>query len=342
MRWCEKLIRSDSHRHLGCIAMAQKRGYCRNEVHAAHTSTQTLAIIFNETLSLHKSCSEMAFSSHHLSLRMGLEKRNSGQLTGIVTQQTNTAATPVYKRNMSQNIYDQREFFENYIKLDRQTKGLDGAPEWPRLRAMLPDLKGARVLDLGCGFGWFSRFARSEGAAHVHGIDLSAKMLDKARSMTCDDAIIYEEADLDDLTLPEAEYDVVFSSLAFHYLALLPSLMAEISRSLKRGGRLVFSVEHPLFTAPTTPSMVTEETGRKVWLVDAYQREGVRMRTWFVEGVRKQHRTMGSYINMLLNSGLRLTDFVEWCPSEEELASNPGWDVELVRPTFLLMGAKKD
>ncbi|KAI0534347.1 methyltransferase domain protein [Xylaria digitata] len=244
---------------------------------------------------------------------------------------------------MSQNIYDQGEFFENYIKLDRQTKGLDGAPEWLRLRKMLPELKGARVLDLGCGFGWFSRFARSEGVAHVRGIDLSAKMLGKARSMTSDDAIAYEKADLEDLVLPETEYNVVFSALTFHYIASLSRLVAEISKSLKRGGRLVFSVEHPLFTAPTTPSLIVgEDTGRKVWQVDAYQQEGIRTRTWFVGGVRKQHRTVGTYINLLLSSGLRLTDFVEWCPSEEELAKNPGWDVELIRPTFLLIGATKD
>ncbi|KAI1423338.1 methyltransferase domain protein [Xylaria sp. FL1777] len=245
---------------------------------------------------------------------------------------------------MSQNIYDRNEFFENYIKLDRQTKGLDGAPEWPRLREMLPDLRGARVLDLGCGFGWFSRHARSEGAARVRGIDISVKMLDKARSMTSDDAIAYEKADLEDLTLPKEEYDVVFSSLTFHYLASLPRLVAEISKSLRRGGRLVFSVEHPLFTAPTTPSLVVvdQDTGRKAWQIDAYQREGMRTRTWFVEGVRKQHRTMGTYVNLLLSSGFRLTDFVEWCPSEEELNDNPGWDVELIRPTFLLMGTIKD
>ncbi|KAI0451632.1 methyltransferase domain protein [Xylaria acuta] len=244
---------------------------------------------------------------------------------------------------MSQNIYDEREFFESYIKLDRQRKGLDSTPEWPRLRAMLPDLKGARVLDLGCGLGWFSRFARAAGAASVRSIDLSTNMLDKARSMTSDDAIAYEEADLEDLTLPEAEYDVVFSALAFHYLANLPRLVTEIGKSLGQGGHLVFSVEHPLFTAPTTPSLVVDHgTGQKLWQVDAYQQEGVRMRDWLVEDVRKQHRTMASYINMLLDSGFRLTDFVEWCPSAEELASNPNWDVELVRPTFLLMGAVMD
>ncbi|KAI1182040.1 methyltransferase domain protein [Nemania serpens] len=244
---------------------------------------------------------------------------------------------------MSQNLYDQREFFERYIKIDRQTKGLDGAPEWPQLRAMLPDLKGAEVLDLGCGLGWFSRFARSHGAAHVHGIDLSTNMLDKARDMTSDAAITYEGADLEDVTLPEAEYDVVFSSLALHYLVRLPRLIAEISKSLKRGGYLVFSVEHPIFTAPTKPGLVTHpETGRTVWPVDGYQREGLRTTNWLVEGVRKQHRTMGSYINMLISSGLSLTGFVEWRPSEEQLVKNPSWDVELIRPVFLLMGAMKD
>jgi len=244
---------------------------------------------------------------------------------------------------MSQNVYDQQEFFENYIKINRQTEGLDGAPEWPKLHAMIPDLKGAKILDLGCGFGWFSRFARSEGAAHVRGIDLSTNMLTKARSMTSDDGITYEQADLEDVTLPETEYDVVFSSLTLHYLTGLPRLMLEISKSLKPGGKFVFSVEHPMFTAPTTPSLTVDgETGRKVWLVDAYQREGPRFTNWCMEGVRKQHRTLGTYINLLLDSGFRLTDFVEWCPSESELSENPNFEVELVRPTFLLMGATKN
>lgn len=60
---------------------------------------------------------------------------------------------------MTQNIYDQADFFAGYSQLPRSLHGLDGAPEWPDLQAMLPDLKGKRVLDLGCGFGWFCRWA---------------------------------------------------------------------------------------------------------------------------------------------------------------------------------------
>jgi ubiquinone/menaquinone biosynthesis C-methylase UbiE len=244
---------------------------------------------------------------------------------------------------MSQNVYDQQEFFENFTKLDRQTRGLDGTPEWPKLRAMIPDLKGAKVLDLGCGFGWVSRYARSQGAAHVRGIDLSTNMLTRARSMTSDDGIAYEQADLEEVTLPETEYDVVFSSLAMHYLTGLPRMISAISKSLKPGGKFVFSVEHPMFTATTPPNFTVDEgTGRRLWLIDAYQQEGPRFTNWYTDGVRKQHRTIGTYINLLLGSGLRLTDFVEWCPSENELAENPSFDVELIRPRFLLMGATKN
>ncbi|KAI1402096.1 S-adenosyl-L-methionine-dependent methyltransferase [Hypoxylon fuscum] len=170
---------------------------------------------------------------------------------------------------MSQNIYDQQAFFENYIKLDRQVKGLAGAPEWPQLKAMLPDLDGLSILDLGCGFGWFSRFAREKGAASVRAIDLSEKMLDRARSMTNDDKVEYERADLEELRLIEDKYDIVFSSLTFHYLVNLPTLIQEIGKSLKSSGRLICSIEHPIYTAPSKASWIMDEkTGNRVWPLD--------------------------------------------------------------------------
>lgn len=52
---------------------------------------------------------------------------------------------------MTQNIYDNPEFFEAYSWLGRSVAGLAGAAEWPALRALLPDLRGLRIVDLGCG-----------------------------------------------------------------------------------------------------------------------------------------------------------------------------------------------
>ena len=81
---------------------------------------------------------------------------------------------------MAQNIYDRPEFFARYSQLARSVHGLAGAPEWPAVRALLPDLAGKRIVDLGCGFGWFARWARAQGAAHVLGIDLSENMIARA------------------------------------------------------------------------------------------------------------------------------------------------------------------
>lgn len=58
---------------------------------------------------------------------------------------------------------------------------------------MLPELAGKRVLDLGCGYGWFCRAARDLGAADVVGIDLSAKMLARAAELTRDATIRYRQ-----------------------------------------------------------------------------------------------------------------------------------------------------
>ena len=92
---------------------------------------------------------------------------------------------------MPQNIYDRPEFFDGYSRMDRSVRGLDGAPEWPAMRALLPDLRDKRILDLGCGFGWFARWAVEQGAASVLGVDLSENMLARARAETADHRVRY-------------------------------------------------------------------------------------------------------------------------------------------------------
>lgn len=54
---------------------------------------------------------------------------------------------------MGQNIYDDPSFFEGYSQLGRSVHGLAGAAEGLAVRAMLPDLRGLRVVDLSCGSG---------------------------------------------------------------------------------------------------------------------------------------------------------------------------------------------
>src|SRR5271166_3416275 len=242
---------------------------------------------------------------------------------------------------MTQNIYDDDEFFAGYSRLRRSVEGLDGAPEWPALRALLPELSGRKVVDLGCGFGWFCRWARQQGAAHVLGIDVSEKMLTRARATTDDGAITYTRADMEHLDLPPDSFDVVYSSLTLHYLESLSRLMSQVYRALVPGGCLVFSVEHPIFTAPYQAQWSHDAAGRKIWPLDGYLDEGPRSTDWLAKGVIKQHRTLATYINMLIRIGFVICNIQEWGPAKEQIAAQPHWADERQRPPFLLVAARR-
>jgi SAM-dependent methyltransferase len=242
---------------------------------------------------------------------------------------------------MTQNIYDNEEFFAGYSRLRRSVEGLDGAPEWPALRALLPDLRGRNVLDLGCGFGWFCRWARQQGAAYVLGIDVSEKMLARATADTADPGIGYTRADMEHLELAADSFDVVYSSLAFHYVENLSGLMSQAHRSLLPGGVLVFSVEHPIYTAPSQPNWALDAATRKFWPVHGYLDEGPRSTDWLAKGVIKQHRTLATYINILIGIGFVISHVEEWGPTEEQIATQPNWADERQRPPFLLVAATR-
>ena len=241
---------------------------------------------------------------------------------------------------MTQNIYDDEEFFAAYSRLPRSIEGLDAAPEWPALRALLPDLRGRRVLDLGCGYGWFCRWARQSGAAHVLGIDVSERMLARARAAILDPAIDYVRDDLERLRLPPELFDLVYSSLALHYIEQLDAVFAEVSGALVPGGSFVFSVEHPIFTAPAAPDWL-DLAGHRIWPVDHYLDEGPRSTDWLAPGVVKQHRTLATYLNMLLARGFTISQVEEWGPSAEQIRARPALSDERHRPPFLLVAARR-
>ena len=242
---------------------------------------------------------------------------------------------------MTQNIYDTAEFFAGYSRLPRSVEGLAGAPEWPTLQSMLPDMQGLRVVDLGCGFGWFCRWAAEVGATSVEGLDVSENMLARARETTSDPAIGFARADLENLSLAEGAFDLVYSSLALHYIENLRGLFEQVRRGLVPGGRFVFSVEHPMYTAPAKPDWAHDADGRLAWPVNRYNEEGARSTDWLAKGVIKQHRTLASYVNLLIEMGFTLARLEEWSSSAAHIAAHPDWAGTDERPSFLLISAHR-
>ncbi|GHA26639.1 hypothetical protein GCM10007989_23050 [Devosia pacifica] len=239
---------------------------------------------------------------------------------------------------MAQNIYDDDTFFEGYSQISRSRLGLAGAPEWPDVRVMLPNLEGLRILDLGCGFGAFGRYAIEQGASRVHGVDLSTKMLEEAQHRGEEMPITYERADLETYEPASGGYDLVFTALAVHYLADFDRFCAMVSRALgPYGGDLVLTTEHPIWASRADPEFRIDADGSRIFALKDYGVEGPRTTDWITNGIVKYHRKLSTLIGTLHDHGFVLKAINEWTATDEQIAVNAALIDEKTRPQLLLM-----
>lgn len=108
-----------------------------------------------------------------------------------------------------------------------------GAPEWPSLRAFIPDVRGTKSPDLGCSFGWYFRWAQKNGTREIKALELSENMVGKARTLSQDPPSTYERADLEALDLQANKYEFVF-------VKNLPGIAAQARRVLLLLGRTFY------------------------------------------------------------------------------------------------------
>jgi ubiquinone/menaquinone biosynthesis C-methylase UbiE len=200
--------------------------------------------------------------------------------------------------------------------------------EIPAMTAALPPVAGARVVDLGCGEGDLAVRLAAEGAAEVLAVDVSEQMLAAAHPHP---RVRYRRADLADFDVPPGSADLVVSSMALHYVEDFEDLVNRIARWLAPSGWFVFTTEHPVVTAPLAAADC---------IVDDYADEGRRERTWFVKGVIKYHRTIGSIVGTLHRHGLQVETLDEPAPTPEQVAARPELAIHRRRPPILLVAAQ--
>lgn len=102
------------------------------------------------------------------------------------------------------------------------------------------DLKGKKVLDLGCGEGEIAKeiFGESFGKLRINwGLDNDKEMVRKAKKSRVYKRVILGDAGK--MPLKDGEVDLVFSNSVLEHIEQIREVLGEVSRVLKRGGVLV-------------------------------------------------------------------------------------------------------
>ena len=117
--------------------------------------------------------------------------------------------------------------------------------ERPAMHAMLPDLKGKEVLLLGCGSGEEVKEIARRGALRVVGTDISEGLIAEAKKAY--PGHDFRVMDMEKIDFPKASFDVVYASLALHYLPSWGEVLKRVRYVLRPGGTFLFSVNHPVY-----------------------------------------------------------------------------------------------
>lgn len=138
--------------------------------------------------------------------------------------------------------------------------------EIPAMKQLVGDVKGLRVLDAGCGYGYYSIWAKKEGAKEVVGVDISERMIKMAKEKARKEGleINFIQGDLANLGMFENScFDLIMCSIVVSYFGNLVRYFSEFARILRKGGVFVFSEVHPMRSA----GYWTKIKGKKVLAV---------------------------------------------------------------------------
>lgn len=190
---------------------------------------------------------------------------------------------------------------------------------------LLGDLAGRRVLEFGCGAAQGARWCAGQGA-HVIACDISGGMLAQARRLDREHGAgpaAYLRCDAAALPLADACVDVAFSAYgALPFVADSGAVLTEVARVLRPGGRLVFSLTHPVrWALPDVPGPEGLVVRHSYFDRRPYVEQDEDGTPVYVE----HHRTLGDRVREIVAAGLRLVDLVEpeWPPQADHVWG--GW-----------------
>ena len=253
------------------------------------------------------------------------------------------------------HIWDQNA--ENWTKLVRM--GCDLYRDYvntPAFMKILPDVKGLRGLDVGCGEGHNTRLVAQRGA-RMAAVEISSVFLKHAREAEGQEAlgIDYQLASAVELPFEESIFDFVMATMSLMDVPETKKAVQEMWRVVKPGGFVQFSISHPCFSTPKWDWECDAE-GHRVALKcgDYFERLNGDVVEWIFGAtppdLRQKlpkfripvfTRTLSEWLNLFIDTGFVLEQFVEPKADDETVKRYPSLADTQVIAYFLIVRCRK-
>lgn len=190
-------------------------------------------------------------------------------------------------------------------------------------------VSGKEILDLGCGYGYYTDMLREYGN-NVMGCDGSYKMIEYAKETytKCDFQLVDIEKEL---PYGNNTFDIILSNQVLMDIKNIESVVTECARVIKDGGILYIGIVHPAFY--NSEWLVDDKGFCKGKIMDKYLSEYSKVNKFWGDTMH-YHRTISTYINMITSRGFRVV-YME----EPEVYDGVNKSKEI--PLFLFMEFEK-
>lgn len=200
----------------------------------------------------------------------------------------------------------------------------------PAQAALCGDVRGLRLLDVGCGSGYFAR-AMARRGARVTGVDLSPGMVGHARRREEEEplGIDYQVGDAAEAigAFPAASFDAATSCMALQDTPDPAAALRAAYAVLRPGARFVASISHPCTDTPSREWARDGDGRKRALCVDRYF-ERVRLdypwRGWAYDFTTPAlHATLADWVTWALGAGFTLRGLHEPRPTADAVRARP-------------------
>lgn len=226
----------------------------------------------------------------------------------------------------------------------------------PAFFEILPDIKGLKGIDIGCGEGYNTRLLADHGA-FMDAIDIAPIFIKNATALEKEYplGINYSIGSATQLPYQSDSFDFATSFMCLMDLPDLEKALAEAYRVLKPGGFFQFSIEHPCFKTPYLRKLKNEKGQTYAYEIgDYFAGVNGKIEEWIFgdapEDIKSKmsafkvptfHKTLSSWINSVIESGFSIERIHEPYPTDKVLIEKPSMQGAQVVSYFLQIRCRK-